>query len=81
MHRRRSRIGEDLDDHIAANGDGEFTIACDGGQRVAGGGFASDGGVFNLDSHPSNPSTWRLYLVNGSDTEGAAITLFATCIR
>jgi hypothetical protein len=66
---------------IAAGAEGEFTIACDGGQRVAGGGFASDGGVFNLDSHPSNPSTWRLYLVNGSDTEGAAVTLFATCIR
>ena len=66
---------------MAAGAEGEFTIACDANQRVAGGGFASDGGVFNLDSHPSNASTWRLYLVNGSETEGAAVTLFATCIR
>jgi hypothetical protein len=66
---------------IAAGSDGEFTIACDSGQRVAGGGFASDGSVFNLDSHPASPSSWRVYLVNGSETEAAAVTLYATCIR
>ena len=66
---------------IAAGAEGEFTIACDSGQRVAGGGFASDGSVVNFDTHPTNASTWRLYLVNASETEGAAVTLFATCIR
>ena len=66
---------------IAANGQGEFTIACDSGQKVVGGGFASDGDVFNLDSHPSNDSTWRLYLINGSTSAGAQVVLYATCIR
>jgi hypothetical protein len=48
---------------------------------VAGGGFSSDGAVFNLDSHPASDSAWRLYLANGSETAGASITLYATCIR
>jgi hypothetical protein len=66
---------------MAADAQGEFTIACDAGQKVAGGGFASDGDVFSLDSHPSNDSTWRLYLINGNPTAGAQVALFATCIR
>ena len=66
---------------IAAGGQGEFTIACDAGQKVVGGGFASDGDVFSLDSHPSNDSTWRLFLLNGSSSALAQVTLFATCIR
>jgi hypothetical protein len=66
---------------LQAGGEGEFTIACDAPQRVAGGGFASDGAVFNFDSSPANSSTWRLYLANGSDTNAANITLYATCLR
>ncbi|MBA2641496.1 MAG: hypothetical protein H0U82_01050 [Actinobacteria bacterium] len=66
---------------IAADGGGEFTIACDAGQRVVGGGFSSDAVVFNLDSHPSNDSTWRLYLFNGSSSAAAPVTIYATCIR
>ena len=61
---------------LAANGEGEFTVSCDAGQKVAGGGFSSDGAVFNLDSFPAS-----LYLVNGSETAGASITLYATCVR
>jgi hypothetical protein len=61
---------------------GEVTISCDAGQKVLGGGFASDGSVFDLDSHPANDTTWRLYLVNGSDSQPANnVTLFATCLR
>ncbi|MGH3066086.1 MAG: hypothetical protein ACRDOF_07245 [Gaiellaceae bacterium] len=66
---------------LAANGEGAFTIACDAGQKVAGGGFSSDGPVFNLDSFPASDSSWGLYLANGSETAAATITLFATCIR
>jgi len=66
---------------LAANGEGEFTLSCDAGQKVAGGGFSSDGAVFNFDSYPASDSAWRLYLLNASETAGASITLFATCIR
>jgi hypothetical protein len=66
---------------LAANAEGEFNVACDAGQKVAGGGFASDGAVFNLDSYPASDNTWRLYLANGSSSAGANITLYATCLR
>jgi hypothetical protein len=66
---------------LPANGGSEFTISCDAGQRVAGGGFSSDGAVFNLDSYPASDSSWRLFLANGSETSGASVTLYATCIR
>jgi hypothetical protein len=66
---------------LAANGEGEVTIACDAGQKVAGGGFASDGAVFNLDSFPASDNAWRLYLVNANASAGANVTLYATCIR
>ena len=66
---------------LPANGEGEFTIACDSGQRVAGGGFSSDGAVFNFDSYPASESAWRLYLANGSTSSAANITLYATCLR
>jgi hypothetical protein len=66
---------------IAAKGEGEFTISCDAGQKVAGGGFASDGAVFNLDSYPVSDSAWRLYLVNGSESAAANVSLYATCVR
>ncbi len=66
---------------LPASGEGEFTVTCDGTQRAAGGGFTSDGAVFNFDSYPSAANAWRLYLVNADDTKGANITLYATCLR
>lgn len=66
---------------LAANGEGEFTVSCDAGQKVAGGGFTTSGAVFSFDSYPASDSSWRLYLANASETAGASITLYATCIR
>jgi hypothetical protein len=66
---------------LQASGEGEFTVTCDAGQRVAGGGFASDGAVFSFDSAPASASAWKLYLANGSDTGAANITLYATCLK
>lgn len=66
---------------LPPNGEGEFTVTCDGAQRVAGGGFSSDGAVYNFDSYPVSPSAWRLYLANADEANGASITLYATCIR
>lgn len=66
---------------LQAGGEGEFTVTCDAGQRVAGGGFASDGAVFSFDSAPASASAWKVYLANGSDTNAANITLYATCLK
>jgi hypothetical protein len=66
---------------LPANGGNEFTISCDAGQKVAGGGYASDGAVFSLDSYPASDLSWRMFLVNESETSAASITLYATCIK
>jgi hypothetical protein len=66
---------------LPAGGAGGFTVTCDAGQRVAGGGFASDGAVFNLGSYPGSASTWRLSLVNADEESAASITLYATCLK
>ena len=66
---------------LAADGEGEFTVSCDAGQKVMGGGFTSTGAVFSFDSYPASDTAWRLYLVNASQSAGANITLYATCIK
>jgi hypothetical protein len=66
---------------LPAGGEGEFTVTCDGAQRAAGGGFSSDGAVFNFDSYPASASSWRLYLANADEANAANITLYATCLR
>jgi len=66
---------------LAANGEGEFTVSCDAGQKVMGGGFTSNGAVFSFDSFPASDTAWRLYLANASESAGATVTLYATCLR
>ena len=67
---------------LAPSQEATVSVVCGAGQKVVGGGFSSDGAVFNFDSHPANDSAWRLYLVNGSDTLPAANTaVYAVCIR
>jgi hypothetical protein len=66
---------------LAADAEGEFTVSCDAGQKVVGGGFTSNGAVFSFDSYPVSDTAWRLYLANGSSSAGASITVYATCLR
>jgi hypothetical protein len=59
----------------------EVSVVCAGGKKVIGGGFSSDGAVFSFDSHPANDTTWRMYLVNGDETQPAPnVTVYAICI-
>ena len=67
--------------NLGADGEGEFTVSCDAGQKVAGGGFSSDGAIVAFDSFPASDTSWRLYLANFSPSAGASITLYATCLR
>ncbi len=65
---------------IAVNGGAELKIACDAGQKILGGGFSSDGTVYNRDSYPRTDQTWVFYLVNAGTTV-ASVTLYATCLK
>jgi hypothetical protein len=67
---------------IAAGGGQAYTIACDAGQKVLGGGFSSDGPlVVAVASGPTDDATWSLGLLNLDDSAGHNITLYATCIK
>jgi hypothetical protein len=58
----------------------DFSVACDAGQKVMGGGFTSDGSVFSFDSYPQSDTTWVMFLANAGTT-AANVTLYATCLR
>jgi hypothetical protein len=66
---------------LGANGGGDFSIACDSGQKVMGGGFTSNTGVIAFDSYPQSDTTWAFFLANLSETTPASITLYATCLK
>jgi len=66
---------------IAAGGGQPFTVVCDAGQRVMGGGFSSDQVVIGFDSYPSNETTWSFFLGNLDDAAAANVSLYATCLR
>ena len=66
---------------IAAGKGGAFTISCDGGAKIMGAGFSSDGPVFNFNSYPSGDTTWTLELANGDDAAAHNVSLYATCLK
>jgi hypothetical protein len=66
---------------LAPNQGRPVSISCDAGAKVLGGGFSSDGPVYNFDSYPSGDATWSMYLANPDDSTGHAVTLYATCIK
>ena len=57
------------------------TITCDGGARIMGAGFSSDGDVYNLDNYPTGETTWAIGLYNPDDNTPANVTLYATCLK
>lgn len=66
---------------IAANNGAEVTVACDTGQKIAGAGYTSAQALIAFESYPVSDSSWRMYLVNLSETSPASTTLYATCVR
>src|SRR5262245_25878898 len=66
---------------LGAGGGDDFSIACDSGQKVMGGGFTSNTGVIAFDSYPQSDTTWSFFLANLDDSTGASITLYATCLK
>jgi hypothetical protein len=59
-----------------------FTIACDSGQKVLGGGFSSDGPlIVAVSSGPTDDATWSVGPLNLDDAAGHNVSLYATCIK
>jgi hypothetical protein len=67
-------------DSLGADGERDFTISCDAGQRVVTGGYSSTGPVVAFDSRPMSETAWGLYLANFSQSQGASLTLYAVCM-
>lgn len=65
---------------IAAKSYRVLAVSCDGGAKIMGAGFSSDGSVYNFDSYPSSDTTWSLGLFNTEDG-GHNVTLYATCLK
>ena len=67
---------------VGANGANTFSVACDSGQKVSGGGYASGGGlVAMLGSAPtSDGSGWTVFVgdLTGSGSSGS---VYAVCIK
>jgi hypothetical protein len=66
---------------IGAGGAQAFSISCDAGQKVMGGGFTSPQLVLGFDSYPANDTTWSLFLGNLDEAAAASVTVYATCLR
>src|SRR5712691_2321912 len=64
---------------LGAGAVNDFTVACDSGKKVSGGGF--DGVALAFQSRPgSDGASWKVTLANLSDTASVSGTLFAACI-
>jgi len=62
---------------------GDFTATCDSGQKAVGGGYDNPSGdALALDTRPSaDGGSWKVFLVNLSDSAGAAGTAYAICLK
>ena len=67
-------------DSVGADSGREVTIGCDAGKKIVSGGYSTTGMLLSLDSHPTSETTWGMYLLNLSSSQGAAVTLSAVCI-
>jgi hypothetical protein len=65
---------------LASNGEQLFTVSCAAGQKAVGGGFDSNGGVFNFDTKPTGPDDgWSIDLANPDPVTDSG-TVYAICL-
>jgi hypothetical protein len=59
---------------------GLLTASCDAGQKAVGGGYSSNGSVFNADTFPTaSGDGWSIYLFNDG-AEAVEGTVYAVCL-
>ena len=74
-------VSYSLDAAGGANDTQLVTATCGAGQKAGGGGFQSDGQVYNLDTFATaGDDGWSIFLVNPDDTSGATGTVDAMCL-
>jgi hypothetical protein len=57
-----------------------FSVSCDTGAKVIGGGMSSDGAIVTFDSYPKGDAAWEV--VVGNFGSGAAnVSVYAICLR
>ena len=63
--------------------EGDFSAACDAGQKAIGGGYDNPQGVaLGFDTRPTpDGSGWRVYISNFGSTAGASGSIYAVCLR
>jgi hypothetical protein len=68
---------------LAASASGDFSAACDAGQKAVGGGYDNpQGDALSLDTRPTTDGTgWRVFVLNLSTTAGASGSIYAVCLR
>jgi hypothetical protein len=66
---------------VAAQQSGTLVISCDGGAKIMGAGFSSDGPMLSFGSYPTSDTTWTFMLVNLDDAAAHSVSLYATCLK
>ena len=66
--------------NLAANGEGDFTVACDVGQKAVGGGYDNPSGLaLPLDTRPGpDGASWKVYLLGVTAGSG---TVYVVCLK
>jgi hypothetical protein len=66
---------------VPAAGTATFSISCDGGAKVVGGGYSTDSPMLVLQSYPASDTTWSVRLVNVDNSAAHDVGVYATCLR
>jgi hypothetical protein len=66
---------------VAAAHEQTLVISCDGGTKIMGAGFSSDGPLLDIGSYPTSDTSWTFDLVNIDDSAAHSVSLYATCLK
>jgi hypothetical protein len=68
---------------LGANQGNDFAAACDAGQKAIAGGYDNPSGdALALDTRPgTDGASWRVFIVNLSESAGASGNVFAICLK
>jgi hypothetical protein len=63
-------------------GQNDFSLACSSGEKAISGGFDNPSGdVLAIDTRPSSDTTsWKIFLLNASNSAPASGTVYAVCL-
>ena len=67
--------------NLGGNGEGDFTVSCDAGQKAVGGGYDNPSGfALSVDNRPGpDGASWKVYLLGGPS--GGSGSIFAVCMK